>query len=217
MRISISALVIFVTVHGFALPSTSEAGGWRRGGRIFTRPAPATRVVTMPSVAQASAVTVPSATVSSVSNVVSTPDQSSKAVIASPASVALAGSGTGSVTVTEATSARVIVPEAEVNEALAEVNAARARRGLRPFIHDPLLTQAAQQCAQIRASRRIAGHLPNDFAYLPAGSTARSAGCGAMESSWGWGTCCTYENYTYAGAAWVMGNDGKRYMHLFVR
>jgi hypothetical protein len=105
----------------------------------------------------------------------------------------------------------------EVTDALAEVNAARAKRGLRPFQHDPQLTQAALQCAQIRASRRIAGHLPNDFAYLPAGSTARSAGCGAMESSWGWGTCCTYENYTYAGAAWVMGADGKRYMHLFVR
>ncbi|MCU0718882.1 MAG: hypothetical protein MUC83_04205 [Pirellula sp.] len=105
----------------------------------------------------------------------------------------------------------------EVTDALAEVNAARVKRGLRPFQHDPQLTQAALQCAQIRASRRIAGHLPNDFAYLPAGSTARSAGCGAMEPSWGWGTCCTYENYTYAGAAWVMGADGKRYMHLFVR
>lgn len=111
------------------------------------------------------------------------------------------------------------VPEnvQEVNDALAEVNAARAKRGLRPFQHDPQLTQAALQCAQIRASRRIAGHLANDFAYLPAGTTARSAGCGAMEPSWGWGTCCTYENYTYAGAAWVMGADGKRYMHLFVR
>ena len=105
----------------------------------------------------------------------------------------------------------------EVTDALAEVNAARARRGLRPFQHDPQLTQAALQCAQLRASRRIAGHLANDFAYLPAGATARSAGCGAMEPSWGWGTCCTYENYTYAGAAWVMGPDGKRYMHLFVR
>jgi len=104
-----------------------------------------------------------------------------------------------------------------VPAALDEVNAARARRGLRPFLHDPQLTLAAQQCAQVRASRRIAGHLANDFAYLPPGSTARSAGCGAMEPSWGWGTCCTYENYTYAGAAWVMGADGKRYMHLFVR
>ncbi|MGN6136145.1 MAG: hypothetical protein ACTHOU_16785 [Aureliella sp.] len=104
-----------------------------------------------------------------------------------------------------------------VNDGLAEVNAERARRGLRPFLPDPQLAQAASTCAQIRASRRIEGHLPNDFSYLPAGSTARSAGCGALEPSWGWGTCCTYENYTYAGAAWVMGVDGKRYMHLFVR
>ena len=106
---------------------------------------------------------------------------------------------------------------AGADDALAEVNAERAQRGLRPFLPDPMLNQAARSCAQIRAARRIEGHLPNDFSYLPAGTTASSAGCGAMEPSWGWGTCCTYENYTYAGAAWVMGSDGKRYMHLFVR
>jgi hypothetical protein len=217
MRISISALVIFVTVHGFALPSISEAGGWRRGGRILARPATATRIVASLGIVQPAAAASSSAAASSVTNVVAPAEQASKRVVASPASVELGGTATGTVAATEATSSRVVVPEAEVNEALAEVNAARAKRGLRPFLHDPMLTQAAQQCAQIRASRRIAGHLPNDFAYLPAGSTARSAGCGAMEPSWGWGTCCTYENYTYAGAAWVMGNDGKRYMHLFVR
>lgn len=103
------------------------------------------------------------------------------------------------------------------DDALAEVNAARAQRGLRPFLPDPSLNQAARTCAQIRAARRIEGHLPNDFSYLPAGASAKSAGCGALEPSWGWGTCCAYENYTYAGAAWVMGADGKRYMHLFVR
>lgn len=124
--------------------------------------------------------------------------------------------------VESATSAPAVVQGAGVvengaNDALAEVNAARARRGLRPFQHDPLLTQAAQACARARASRRIAGHLSNDFAYLPAGATAKAAGCGALEPSWGWGTCCTYDNYTYAGAAMVMGADGKRYMHLFVR
>lgn len=105
----------------------------------------------------------------------------------------------------------------QVNQALVEVNRARARRGLRPFRHDPLLTIAAERCAKIRAARRIQGHLPNDFKYLPPGTTAKSAGCGALEPSWGWGTCCTYENYTYAGAAMAWGSDGKRYMHLFVR
>ncbi|MGN6545204.1 MAG: hypothetical protein ACTHK7_09165 [Aureliella sp.] len=111
----------------------------------------------------------------------------------------------------------VDVSSASVNDGLDEVNQARARKGLRPFQRDDGLTTAAASCAQIRASRRIAGHLPNDFKYVPAGTTARAAGCGALEPSWGWGTCCTYENYTFAGAAWVMGSDGRRYMHLFVR
>jgi hypothetical protein len=104
-----------------------------------------------------------------------------------------------------------------VDDALEEVNAERARRGLRPFLADPLLNQAARSCAKIRATNRIEGHLASDFVYLPAGASAAAAGCGALEPSWGWGTCCTYENYTYAGAAWVMGGDGQRYMHLFVR
>lgn len=102
-------------------------------------------------------------------------------------------------------------------EALDEVNATRAQRGLKPFIHDPELSKAAYGCAKARAAGLIAGHLPSDFAYLPSGATATSAGCAAWEPSWGWGACCTYDNYTYAGAAWVMGNDGRRYMHLFVR
>ena len=103
------------------------------------------------------------------------------------------------------------------DDALNEVNAERARRGLRPYQPDPLLNQAAQSCARIRAANFIRGHLPNDFAHLPPGASASAAGCGALEPSWGWGTCCTDGNYTYAGAAWVMGTDGRRYMHLFVR
>lgn len=104
-----------------------------------------------------------------------------------------------------------------VDDALAEVNAARARRGLKPFLPDPNLNLAARRCAMIRAQGLIAGHLSNDFAQLPPGTHASSAGCGALEDSWGWGTCCTYENYTYAGAAWVRGADNKRYMHIFCR
>jgi hypothetical protein len=103
------------------------------------------------------------------------------------------------------------------DDALAEVNAARARRGLRPFLPDPALNQAARACAQLRASRRIQGHLSNDFAHVPAGTFARGAGCAAWPPGMGWGACCTYENWTYAGAAWAMGADGQRYMHLFVR
>lgn len=108
----------------------------------------------------------------------------------------------------------------ECADALTEVNANRAQRGLRPFINDPLLAQGALACARVRAASHHAGHCDGqrgDFAYLPAGAQATAGGCGALELSWGWGTCCTYDNYTYCGAAWVMGNDGRRYMHLFVR
>lgn len=102
-------------------------------------------------------------------------------------------------------------------DALEEVNTARARRGLRPFLRDGLLVQAAQRCAEFRAANRIAGHTANDFQFVPAGTQAVAAGSGALEPSWGWGTCCTHEDWTYAGAAVVMGPDGKRYMQLFVR
>jgi hypothetical protein len=104
------------------------------------------------------------------------------------------------------------------DDALAEVNATRAQRGLPAFQPDPLLNQAARSCAKQRASRLISGHLPeSDFHYLPSGASANAAGCAAWTPDWGWGACCTYDSYTYAGAAWVMGQDGRRYMHLFVR
>lgn len=106
------------------------------------------------------------------------------------------------------------------DDALDEVNAARARRGLPPFARDPGLTAAAVAAADYRATYRIAGHVSGgmgDFAFLPPGCTADAAGCGALEPSWGWGSCCTYESYQAAGAAVTMGADGKRYMHLFVR
>ncbi len=111
-------------------------------------------------------------------------------------------------------------------DALDEVNQNRARHGLRPFIQDPGLTQGAYAAASFRASNGIAGHVKGqqgDFAFLPSGTSARSAGCGAwrvgLVTTEGdtWGTCCAFDNYTYAGAAWVLGADGKRYMHLFVR
>jgi hypothetical protein len=102
-------------------------------------------------------------------------------------------------------------------EALDEVNAARAARGLRPYIRDAYLTAGAMQAAEYRAARLIEGHTPNDFAALPPGGFASSAGCAAWEPGMGWGSCCTYENHTYAGAAYAYGRDGRRYMHLFVR
>jgi hypothetical protein len=102
-------------------------------------------------------------------------------------------------------------------EALDEVNAVRAQRGLPAFRYDEALTQGAQACAQHRADRLIQGHTSNDFAFLPAGAHASAGGCAAWEPSMGWGSCCTYERYSEAGAAYAVGRDGRRYMHLFVR
>lgn len=108
----------------------------------------------------------------------------------------------------------------EAKDALAEVNAARAARGLKPYLNDPLLNQAAYAAASYRAAHLINGHVPGgrgDFQFLPAGADSHVAGCGGLDPSWGWGACGTYGNYTYCGAAWVMGKDGKRYMHAFYR
>jgi len=102
-------------------------------------------------------------------------------------------------------------------DGLDEVNAKRAASGLRPFIRDEGLTQAARSCAEFRATHGLFGHTGNDFAFVPAGSSASSTGCAAYPAEYGWMSCCTYENYTYAGAAYVTGRDGRRYMHLFVR
>lgn len=102
-------------------------------------------------------------------------------------------------------------------DALSEVNAKRAARGLRPFLRDEGLTRAATGAAQFRAERGLFGHTSNDFSFVPPGTSASSAGCAAYPASYGWMSCCVYDNYTYGGAAYVTGRDGKRYMHLFVR
>ncbi|HVK10925.1 MAG TPA: hypothetical protein VM597_19300, partial [Gemmataceae bacterium] len=102
-------------------------------------------------------------------------------------------------------------------QVLDEVNATRAARGLRPYVLDENLARGASACAQHRAVHRMAGHTHNDFSFLPPGTSARAGGCAAWPVGMGWGSCCTYDNYTYAGAAYCVGADGKRYMHLFVR
>lgn len=102
-------------------------------------------------------------------------------------------------------------------ETLAEVNALRASRGMPPYVYDANLARGAVACAQYRAKKLVAGHTDNDFKFLPAGTFASGAGCAAWPVGMGWGSCCIYERATYAGAAWAMGPDGKRYMHLFVR
>lgn len=111
----------------------------------------------------------------------------------------------------------LFVGSVNAEDALDEVNAVRTSRGLQAFRRDEGLMQAARSCAHARAVALCVGHTSNDFSFLPAGSWARAAGCAAWHPSMGWGACCTYENYTYAGAAYYIGRDGRRYMHLFVR
>jgi hypothetical protein len=136
-----------------------------------------------------------------------------------PSTAVPAGEYTSYYTPVVTASATSPSPEASswAGDGLDEVNAKRAARGLRPFVRDDGLFHAARACASFRAERRLFGHTSNDFAFVPAGSSAASAGCAAYPASYGWMSCCVYENYTYAGAAWVTGADGQRYMHLFVR
>src|ERR1043166_3827495 len=108
-------------------------------------------------------------------------------------------------------------PPPDGSDALDEVNEARPRRGLPPFIKDAGLTAGAYSCAEFRAANLMAGHTRSDFAYLPSGASATAAGCAAWPPALGWGSCCWDGNYTYAGAAWAMGSDGRRYMQIFVR
>jgi hypothetical protein len=109
------------------------------------------------------------------------------------------------------------VPVANAQQVLDEVNAARAARGLRPYLLDENLARGATACAIHRARYRMAGHTPNDFGFLPPGTSASAGGCAAWPVGMGWGSCCTYDNYQFAGAGYCVGADGKRYMHIFVR
>lgn len=105
----------------------------------------------------------------------------------------------------------------EAVNATAEVNAFRERKWLDPFIEDPCLVEAAKAIALRRAQQRIKGHTSNDFNGLEPGCKADAAGCAALEPDWGWHSCCDSEPWKYGGAAVVIGDDGLRYMQLFVR
>lgn len=110
----------------------------------------------------------------------------------------------------------VTAPVQRAPDDLDEVNATRAQRGLRPFIRDDGLMQAAASAANYRASRGVRMHTGNDFSFVPAGCNASGSGVGWSSSpGMGWFSCYTYENWAYAGAASVMGANG-RYMQLFV-
>lgn len=111
---------------------------------------------------------------------------------------------------------QTITKTASEGDGLDEVNAQRAARGLRPFLRDDGLAAAARACAAHRATYLLFGHTNNDFGFCPSGVHCDATGCAAYPASYGWLSCCTFENYTRAGAAWALGRDGKRYMHLFV-
>ena len=102
-------------------------------------------------------------------------------------------------------------------DALDQLNAQRKARGLRPYLRDDGLTRAAKGAAKYRAERLMDGHTRNDFSAVPPGSHASAAGCAAWPASMGFGSCCCYETWRYAGAASCRGRDGRIYHHLFVR
>lgn len=104
----------------------------------------------------------------------------------------------------------------EPYDAMAELNAIRRSRGLRPFIRDEGLTRGAMSAAKFRADRFIKGHAKSDFAFLPRGVTAEAAGCSACDPWWGFLACCDDENWLFGGAASCKGADGRIYHHLFV-
>src|SRR5579864_374468 len=103
---------------------------------------------------------------------------------------------------------------AAYEDALDAVNATRAAVGLQPFAKDPSLQQAAEGAALARAESGISGHV-DDFSYPPPGSTAAAAGAGCSDGRT-WSTCCTFDQYHRAGAAWRKGKDNRFYCHIFV-
>lgn len=125
-------------------------------------------------------------------------------------------------------------------DCIKELNAQRARRGLRLYKRDENLSRAAEACSKYRAKYLISDHVSyyvsngtyhklSDFYFLPRGLDYRyntiymSGGCAAwplgLTCADGdtFGSCCKYDNYIYAGAWTTLGRDGRRYMHLFVR
>jgi hypothetical protein len=107
-------------------------------------------------------------------------------------------------------------------DTLSRLNARRARHGLYALEFDAGLTAAAASAAHWRAARLCDGHCPDDFAHVPAGTSAACAGCAAWEpwvvDQLGWGSCNTETaTHRYAGAAMAVGSDGRWYMHTFYR
>lgn len=103
-----------------------------------------------------------------------------------------------------------------VVQQLAEVNRQRAMKGLRPYVLCVELQRAAEECARYRARYRIRGHTSSDMSFAAPGY-ATCAGCAAWNNDGSYGACAIDGNYTYAGAATVVGMDGLAYHQLLLR
>ena len=106
-------------------------------------------------------------------------------------------------------SCQVYAPGVPFSSALAELNAIRAQRGLRPLIEDAALSAVAFTKASIQAARGAMFH--------PGGSMggARFEGVGMGPRF----TTCYQDatSATYAGAATVTGANGQRFHCLLLR
>jgi len=114
--------------------------------------------------------------------------------------------------------------------ALKEVNAARAARGLSPYLQDDGLTAGAKACAEYRAANRIYSHTNDDMSFLPPGvmqwgppdrNGMRQGLVHGGTNDYSTGTpgfkaCCMFDNYTHAGA-WTVVKDGRCYHQILVR
>jgi hypothetical protein len=99
--------------------------------------------------------------------------------------------------------------------ALAAANALRARRGLRPFIHDPNLQANVDRSVAIQAGARggrgVMGHMGQGM------RGARAEGVGMSGSARAFNTCSLYENWRFAAAASRQSANGNWFHALQVR
>lgn len=145
---------------------------------------------------------------------VQAPVRSTPVVLAAPVPTAT----TSETTVKEKRN-KTVIKTRTTSVGLDRLNRQRAQRGLRPYIFDEGLTQAAERVASTKAAGCISGHI-NDFAYLPPGVQCAATGADGSKihaSDPNFYTCAMYDNYTYAGAAVCLGPDNNQYFSLFVR
>lgn len=106
--------------------------------------------------------------------------------------------------------------EAQASPALAAVNVQRSYLGLPALLPDPQLQAAAERAVATRASRRITGHLGGG----PVAGKFEGVGYTSQSDRWGiWFRSCYTRSPSirYAGAAYVVGPDGRTYYQFNAR